>query len=197
MKKNEKGEKNESEEETTSQHSQPPQDSKSSHTTRRNDESTTILLATAVVNVLSSCGERQKCRIFIDPGSEATFISEGFATKLNLHRKRTNLEITGVGGSKAEPARGILNLQLSSRSNNFKLNVEAIILSKITGLLPRHSFYKINWSHLTDLSLADPQYNQSSEVDILLGMDYINDIMLNGVRRGEDGSPLAQETKFG
>ncbi|XP_017468929.1 PREDICTED: uncharacterized protein LOC108360946 [Rhagoletis zephyria] len=49
------------------------------------------------------------------------------------------------------------------------------------------------WPHVLDLSLADPSF----AVYILIGMDEVDKILLNGLRKGQHGTPMAQNTVFG
>ena len=47
------------------------------------------------------------------------------------------------------------------------------------------------------LKLADPEFNVSKSIDILLGVDVYHDILKPGLILGPKGTPAAQETMFG
>lgn len=47
------------------------------------------------------------------------------------------------------------------------------------------------------LRLADSDPNSASKIELLIGADLYAAILRDGVRRGELGSPIAQETIFG
>ncbi|KAA5582939.1 hypothetical protein F3G61_33115, partial [Pseudomonas aeruginosa] len=63
--------------------------------------------------------------------------------------------------------------------------------------LPNATFEKSNWPHLENLKLADPDFNISRPIDLLLGADVYSDIILNGVLKGSCQSPVAQQTHLG
>ena len=47
------------------------------------------------------------------------------------------------------------------------------------------------------LTLADPMFHQKGNVDIILGQDVLEDIMLPAMIKGPKGLPMAQDTNFG
>lgn len=53
------------------------------------------------------------------------------------------------------------------------------------------------WYHLNKLPLADPKYNIPGDIDILLGGDVWDEIVMKGLRLSKNGSPVAQRTKLG
>ena len=55
----------------------------------------------------------------------------------------------------------------------------------------------MDWSHITDLPVADPAFGQSGRIDILLGVDIFLDVLRQGRRSCPSGSPTALETEFG
>ena len=75
--------------------------------------------------------------------------------------------------------------------------VNALILPKVTGRLPRYPCDS-TWAHLQDLTLADPDFHQPAKIDILLGSDVFWDLLLDGKRKGKiPGSPLALRSTLG
>ncbi|ODM97225.1 hypothetical protein Ocin01_09448, partial [Orchesella cincta] len=62
---------------------------------------TNVLLKTAIVNVTDSFGNLQPCRVLLDDGSEASFITETCAQSLGLHKTRTDVQITGISAANA------------------------------------------------------------------------------------------------
>ena len=53
------------------------------------------------------------------------------------------------------------------------------------------------WNHISDLSLADPDFGTPGRIDLLLGADIYANILLHGRRCGPPGTPTALETRFG
>ena len=59
-------------------------------------------------------------------------------------------------------------------------------------LQPVH--YSSKWSHLSNLSLADPDFGIPGRIDLLLGADIYTDVLLHGQRCEPPGTPTALET---
>ncbi|XP_070529789.1 uncharacterized protein [Cardiocondyla obscurior] len=72
---------------------------KSSHIIQRSREvQVAVLLATARVHVTDHMGATHRVRVFIDQGSETSFITETLAQRLRLLRMRGAVAVFGVGG---------------------------------------------------------------------------------------------------
>lgn len=56
---------------------------------------------------------------------------------------------------------------------------------------------KRHWPHLVGLDLADPFYWKSRRVDCISGADPFDRIIYEGIRRGQVGSPIYQNTQGG
>ncbi|XP_026744684.1 uncharacterized protein LOC113506021 [Trichoplusia ni] len=91
------------------------------------------------------------------------------------------------------------SVQLTCKSlySEYKFDTQALIMKKLTNKLPNSTFEKTNLPHLENLKLADPDFNISRPVDLLLGADVYSEILLDGVLRGKQSSPVAQETHLG
>jgi hypothetical protein len=154
-----------------------------------------ILMGT--ITVMTSGPDRvpQRCRVFVDPGSESHFISEECVKRLGFEKKPTNVSITGIGGS-STIARKEVDLELKSLHDHFNLNLTALILPKVTGLMPRAPV-RHDWPHLKKLQLADTVYHTPGKIDILLGAQLAASIMMPEIITGPPGGPIAQRTKFG
>lgn len=72
-------------------------------------------------------------------------------------------------------------------------------MNKISQKLPSNKTEKgDNWTHLVRLTLADPEYDIPANVDVLLGGDVWNDIVLKkSLKLSKKGSPVAQRTRLG
>ena len=139
-------------------------------------------------------------RALLDSASSASFISERLTHLMEFLRTHQNLQISGVAGlSHATLSHSIVQfaiLPVSSPAD--KSRVSAIVVPRVTcdlpvkPVTPQHS-----WSHISDISLADPDFGHPSRIDLLLGVDIFVASLLHGRRLGPPGSPTAFETKFG
>lgn len=160
--------------------------------------STKVLLATALINCQAANGNKITLRALVDPGSEATFITEAATQLLRLPKRKTTTNIISLGQFTTGTSHGQVTLTISSRLNtNFNLSVNAFVYANITSILPSNKFETSYWEHLQNLDLADPVYNTPGKIDVLLGADVYSAIILSGLRKGVPGAPIAQQTELG
>ncbi|XP_029177465.1 uncharacterized protein LOC114945397 [Nylanderia fulva] len=159
-------------------------------------KSNSILLATARVSVISENGRSLSIRALIDPGSEATFVTERVVQLLKAKRKRTHIEVFGLGGQSTGFANYIVYLHLNSCNRQESLPVHALVFSKLTSYQSVQSMCNQH-VHLQGLQLADPDPTNREPIDLLIGADLYGLILLEGLRRGPRDSPVAQQTIFG
>ncbi|CAG7632968.1 unnamed protein product [Allacma fusca] len=161
------------------------------------DDDSQVLLGTAILLVPDSQGCLKEVRAVLDSGSQATFISSDCLRYLGFQSKRSSLSVTGLGDSNCGNVLGYANIELRSRYDaNFSCYVKVFALRTVTKEMPTSTFNKKNWSHLRSLPLADPQFNISRKVDMLLGADVLQLIIQEGVKTARNG-PMAQKTAFG
>lgn len=165
------------------------------HVALKNERST--LLATALVSVQSKHGDPIVLRALLDQGSEVTFITRTAASLLNLQLRKSSAIIKGIGASAAGKSNHMVRLSISSIYNHkSRFLVDAIIMPKLTAMMPT-KLVQAQWPHIENLQLADPKYYETSKVDILLGADIYDELILEGVKKGPKGTPIAQLTALG
>lgn len=71
------------------------------------------------------------------------------------------------------------------------------MLLTLTSGLPRSRVARLDWPHLKGLALADPLFDQSAQVDAILGADVYGLLLREGLRQGPPGVPSAQLTTLG
>lgn len=165
-----------------------------SHFGNRENQSPQVLLSTALV---MEDGSDEKLRVLLDSGSQASFIAENCAQRLRLCRKRTSVPINGLGVANAGRADARVNLKIRSNVDHiFVLEVEALVLKKLTNRLPNHEILPANRPKFMGISLADPQYYMPGEIDMLIGSDVYGKLLADGLIRAENGT-TAQNTSLG
>ena len=157
-----------------------------------------LLLMTCRVMVKAPDGSPVEARALLDNGSCASFISERLANSLSLRCKHVPIKVSGIGGlSHKPPLQSVATFQLCTQSGG-QIDVTAVIVPKVTCDLPTAPIaYDLNWTHLSDIPLADPGFGQPSRIDILLGADIYVNVLRDGRRHGPSNSPTAFETDFG
>ncbi|XP_004521657.1 uncharacterized protein LOC101451129 [Ceratitis capitata] len=156
----------------------------------------TVLLSTALVKIRDCTGKWQPARLLFDSGSHASFVTESCVQRLGLSRSPSTVFITGIGSSQGGKSRGETLISLSPYYSDECYTINTLILSNITGELPTHALAVSSWSHVNDLLLADPQFMKPGRVDLLIGMDVMEQFLCSGLRKGLPGTPMAQKTVF-
>lgn len=160
----------------------------------KNDEE--ILLTTIQLKVKSLDGTFITLRALLDQGSQISLITENAAQSLNLKRQKYQASVAGVGlGS--NHSKGMVKLDCNSIYGDHKFSTEALVVSRMINNLPNISFSKQSWPHLQHLQLADPEYNISSPIDLLLDASVYSEIIMSGLIKGPAQAPIAQQTKLG
>lgn len=155
------------------------------------------LLPTAMIGAGGQNGVQHYLRVLIDSGSQASFITKETATLLQCAMKRIQIDITGVGITNSIRATQAAQVKLTSRvDTNFGLVIDAIVLPKLTKVLPMldSNCKRPNWD-TAPWPLADAGH-EKEKIDMILGADCFVDIMEPGLLKSRDGF-LAQRTVFG
>lgn len=156
------------------------------------------LLMTCRVMVKAPDGSTVRARALLDSASSASFVSDRLVKSMCLPRIHQNITISGVAGLTHTSLQSLTNLTIVVPRSNRQFNLNAIVVPRVTCELPAHHVaYKSNWHHLDHLPLGDPDFGQPGQVDLLLGVDFFSEAVLQGRQIGPPGSPIAFETVFG
>ncbi|CAL8133519.1 unnamed protein product [Orchesella dallaii] len=156
-----------------------------------------ILPPTAEVEAQDRSAYFSPCRASLDPGSESSFITDKNATRLGRKKKESDTELTSYSFSSVERAATTVSCNVRSNVHNYVLNMNALVLPKVTGDLPSFSTGGAHtWAHLKDLTLADHQYLQSKEIDLFVGSDVTERIDRDGRILGAIYGPTARSSEL-
>ncbi|XP_053596241.1 uncharacterized protein LOC128668099 [Microplitis demolitor] len=131
--------------------------------------SSEALLATAIVDLVNKQGKIRQCRVFLDAGSQAHFITEKAAKFLNLDKKAVNISVTGVDNTSTS-VKHSARATLKSRHSKFQKIVEFLIVPQISQSMPSIAINVTQLEIPKNISLADPEFYKPSEVDALIGV---------------------------
>ncbi|XP_071576344.1 uncharacterized protein [Temnothorax nylanderi] len=135
------------------------------HSTSRSDEC--VLLATAIVHAYDRESSRMPCRVLLDCGSQANFISKKFLDTLNLQTRSSNISISGINNTTTRSSL-ITQVRLQSRINTFATTLDCIVTNRVTDKLPAFTLKRSAFELPRNIVLADPQFNTPADVDILI-----------------------------
>ncbi|XP_031346826.1 uncharacterized protein LOC116173472 [Photinus pyralis] len=159
------------------------------------EEDQQVLLATAIVRAQDILGQRHLLRALVDPGSQASFITEQAAQQLMVPRQKTRAMISGLGEGSPINARAKVTVHLHPRqSSKYTLTTDLIVLPKITGMLPMKSM-EFDLEPWQTKILADPTLNITGPIHVLLGAQDYAKIILNGVTKTASAL-LGQQTEL-
>ncbi|XP_062558115.1 uncharacterized protein LOC134222992 [Armigeres subalbatus] len=156
----------------------------------------TVLLSTAVIKVKDANNNYTFARALLDSGSQPSFISESLCQKLQLKRTKLNSPVSGIGQSTVNVHYGV-TLHLSSRFDTFTAILDCLVLPKLTVSLPSHHIDVSRWRIPRNLPLADPQFNISRGVDIIIGAALFFDLLEHQQILLATGYPSLQKTVLG
>lgn len=155
------------------------------------------LLATAMVATQNAYGQRVLLRALMDSGSQGSMITRNAVELLHLKPIISQDTISPLGEN-ARKAGLQITMTIKPRfESTVELNIELYILKKLTRTLPDENLHTHTWTHLKDLTLADPRFHRVGPIDMLLGTDVLSDILESGLIKGGTGQPMAQQTTFG
>lgn len=162
------------------------------------NQSGQVMLATAIVNVNNYLGEKVKCRVLLDSASESNFICEDLCQRLKLRRSRVFIPISGITEIQTDnPVKQSVDATIGSTNNGFKVNMEFLVMSKITGGVPSRSVEISSWNIPKNIVMADPWFNVKSKIDMLLGAQMFFKMMSVGQIELSESLPMLQKTVFG
>lgn len=155
-----------------------------------------VLLSTAVVNVLDRFGQPHSCRVLLDNGSQSNFMSQRLCNLLQLSKEKIRLSVTGINQiTENIPYRVVTTIQ--STITQFERKLSCLILTNITSNIPSLSFDPTILNIPKNISLADPHFNQSGPIDLLIGADTFWDLLCIGQIKLGINLPVMQKTKLG
>ncbi|XP_062535030.1 uncharacterized protein LOC134204219 [Armigeres subalbatus] len=155
-----------------------------------------VLLSTVVLLVVDSNGSTHPARALLDSGSQSNIMSERLCQLLKLKRRAVNIPVHGVGES-ASNVRHSVHSVIKSRKNDFAMDLDFLVLPRVTIDLPAVTFSAQNWRIPQDLFLADPSFNKSGAIDLLLGAEHFYSFVNPGTRIEQDQQHLLVESVFG
>ena len=158
-------------------------------------DNNSILLRTALVHI-EHMGQLFMVRALIDPASTRSFVSERIVQRLKIPTQNSYYDVSGVA-CMSRSATKECDLLLYSKKSNVRFPVNAIVLPKIAKPIPSISFEIPQSSGLYTLDLADPTFNKSSQIDIMLGNDCERFINTEGIKKNVCGQASAYNTVFG
>lgn len=154
------------------------------------------MLSTVIVYVYDHKGARKSCRVLLNCGSQVNFISRKFFEVLGITPRFLNVSISGINNTTTSSNQTV-RVKLQSRLNSYSATIECLVADHVTERLPAFTIKRNTFSLSRNLELADPQFNVSAEVDILISADLFWDLLCIGQIKSSLKHPTLQKTRLG
>ncbi|XP_058448970.1 uncharacterized protein LOC131428928 [Malaya genurostris] len=156
-----------------------------------------VFLLTAIINVVDSFGQHHPARALLDSASQPNLITDRLARILRLKKHPVNVTVQGAG-QMSKVIRESVYAQVASRKEQFSCGVDFLVMDKLTANLPSQNVSTANWRIPKDLFLADPTFNKSQPIDVVLGAKHFHSFFPNASRIQLHGNlPLLVDSVFG
>ncbi|XP_058448937.1 uncharacterized protein LOC131428894 [Malaya genurostris] len=155
-----------------------------------------VLLLTAVVDIFDQDNKVHPCRILLDSASQVNLISKAMVRSLGLNQFHSNVTVAGVNNTRTHASTGSV-IHIRSRYSSFEANIKCLVTENVTAELPTSTINIRQWELPPEIQLADPSFNHSGKVDLLLGNQLFLKLLLPGEVQLADNLPILRETQFG
>lgn len=155
-----------------------------------------VLLSTAIFNIRNSSGELVCCRALLDSGAQTNLITEKFCEDNNIHLVDSSISIMGINQAVSHLNKKC-NVAIFSRNHNFNIPLTFFVVPYICDNIPSSSFKTDDLNIPNNVTLADPSFNKSSNVDAIIGAGLFWDILAEGQIKLGKGMPTLQNSYLG
>ena len=157
------------------------------------------LLMTSQVTVVGPTGKYLAVRALLDSGSTISILATRVMKYLKLKDTGKTVSISGVSSSSTNRRHPLAAVILNSEYKpDWNIKVMVAGMDKVTKQLPQQEATTVrNLQHIKDLVLADENFDQPGNIELLLGQDVCRQLFLPGIKRGTKREPEAWHTVFG
>ncbi|XP_026686425.1 uncharacterized protein LOC103518980 isoform X2 [Diaphorina citri] len=155
-----------------------------------------VLLPTAIIYIKNSDEKSVPARALLDAGSQVNLISDSYVKKLGLKSHNLDIKLCGIGESSVNASK-IVDIAIHTIKGDFNRKLKAIVLPQICSHMPAQSINVDEHKYLLQYELADPNFFESSSIDIILGAEIFYDLLKTGRVANFPGRPALQNTVFG
>lgn len=166
-----------------------------SYSTKSAGEST-VMLSTALIDVQDSVGEWHALRVLLDSGSDANFMTVRAADVLRLKTTPVDIQTKGFGGKEQHISKSLKAKFKSRTDRDFESSLEFLIHHSICQLATPTHLKCAQLQVPPELLLADPNFHQPGHIDMLIGNEMFQDLMLSEKIKLPTG-PTLRRTPFG
>ncbi|XP_076376168.1 uncharacterized protein LOC143258753 [Megalopta genalis] len=153
------------------------------------------VLSTAIVYVKDKGGQSHKCRVLLDSGSQANFITTAFCQRLGIKPTAISSTVTGLGRA-VNSIEGRATLTIHSRYNKSQHTVQCLSIETITSDMPNFQIHREKIEIPSHIELADPEFHLQRPIDMLIGAGLFWTLLCVGQHKSTPNL-LLQKTQLG
>ncbi|UYV77378.1 hypothetical protein LAZ67_15000787 [Cordylochernes scorpioides] len=158
----------------------------------------TALLATARVRLVGPRGVGVTVRALLDQGFQSSFVHRDLLHHLTIPVHKVNAQIFGINDTRGEHVKQMVSCSVASLTESgWTIPIRGLVVERMTGILPSRDLRIPVPSSWKTLPLADPQFETSGRVDVILGTDVYGNLLLPEVKYDEKTQLCAQNTRLG
>ncbi|XP_043485872.1 uncharacterized protein LOC122513530 [Polistes fuscatus] len=155
------------------------------------------LLLTAVVHLLDRDGRPHECRVLLDSGSEAHFLTIRFANLLRIATQDVDVPISGLNQTRTKVSQAIETI-MKSRTEDYAIRLKFLLLPTVTNRLPAQRIPREELVIPAGIQLADPEFHQpTNSRDAILGIEIFASLWRSGQTIRLSDGLIAQKTVLG
>ena len=114
----------------------------------------------------------------LDSGAQLSMIHKACAARLGLQKQPCEVTVNGINGSRHLQT-ATVDLQIQIKDSSY-MSIKMLMMPKLTELLPSERVPTTTCRMLKSVQLADPNFDKPGHVDIILGSDVFEDLVLDG-----------------
>jgi hypothetical protein len=123
---------------------------------------------------LDGRGNPIKCRSLLESGSQTRL-----AQLLEAKKDFIYMPVFGINEKCTVIIKHKINATVRSRVTDFTVNLDFLVLSRITGNIPTTAVDTTTWKIPANIQLTDPDFGTPQTIDMLLGAEVFFDVWFN------------------
>ncbi|XP_041781817.1 uncharacterized protein LOC121598685 [Anopheles merus] len=149
-----------------------------------------------MVQVVNVDGTRIWARALLDGGSQINIVTERLVQLLRVQKRNEHHLLGGIGKAQHSSHHSV-SLAIHSHCSTFKASWKFHVLREVTWDQPAHAVNPEGLNLPKGVTLADPHFYEPGPIDLLIGREGYNDLLLGNILRLNSPKLLLQNTELG
>lgn len=156
-----------------------------------------VFLPTIRLQIMDVYGKAHTVRALLDSASQPNLITAKLAHLLQLRPLSEDAKVEAAGGT-VRSIRESVFAEIRSRKGTYSNDMKFLIMETLTSNLPSQSLSVSKWNIPEELPLADPDFNKSRPIDLIIGAKHYQSFFpTSGRLHLSEESPVLIDSVFG